>query len=161
MTSPDPRATSPNGAGPPQVAAPGRVAVDQWFDADGLYTLRAEVAAHASDLGATAPQTEKLVIVAGELATNAIRHGGGRGRLRLWRDGNLIICQVSDNGPGISDPGVGTTPPDQTAMSGRGLWVCRQLCESFLIEVTPTGTTVTGSMRLHHDDMRHGGQDTG
>jgi anti-sigma regulatory factor (Ser/Thr protein kinase) len=63
--------------------------VDHWFDADGLYTLRAEVAAHASALGATGPQGETLVVVAGELATNAIRHGGGRGRLRLWRDGVL------------------------------------------------------------------------
>ncbi|WP_430285336.1 ATP-binding protein, partial [Salmonella enterica] len=36
-----------------------------------------------------------------EVITNAVRHGGGAGRIRLWRDGPQLHCQVIDSGAGI------------------------------------------------------------
>ena len=83
---------------------PTVVTVDQPFDASGLYTLRATLAAHASQLGVPGQQIEALLIVASELATNAIRHGGGTGRLRMWRHRSTLHCQVSDRGPGGRSP---------------------------------------------------------
>jgi anti-sigma regulatory factor (Ser/Thr protein kinase) len=135
--------------------------MDQSFDAGTLYALRSALAAHASDLGLTGPQLERLAIVAGELATNAVRHGGGTGRLRLWRDRSLLHCEISDRGPGIPDTAVGATPPDPMTRSGRGMWICRQLSDALLIETEPNGSTVTAVIRLDDDDDHNGhGLDT-
>src|SRR5690348_15073193 len=86
----------------------GEVALDQTFDAENLFHLRSAVAAHGTDLGMAEPVLEDLVLVAHELASNAVRHGQATaalpGRLRLWRDGDLVFCEVSDHGPGIADP---------------------------------------------------------
>ena len=40
-----------------------------------------------------------VVVAAHELAANAVRHGAGRGRLRLRADGAFLYCQASDDGP--------------------------------------------------------------
>lgn len=144
MTSADPPARDRAGLAPTMV--PEAVAVDHQFDADGLYALRAALAAHADDLGAAPEQVERLLIVGGELATNAIRHGGGSGRLRLWRDGGLLRCQISDHGPGLADPTAGTRQPEPTALGGRGLWIVRHLCDDLVIETGPKGTTITAAV---------------
>lgn len=84
-------------------------------------------------------------MIASELVSNVIRHGGGTGRVILWRHGSEIYCQVHDHGPGITDPNIGSTAPDLTASHGRGLWMCRQMTTDLIItwgEGHP-GTTVT------------------
>jgi anti-sigma regulatory factor (Ser/Thr protein kinase) len=133
-----------------RVEVPEVVILDQPFDADGLYTLRAAVAAHAGQLGLPDDQLDSLLIVAGELASNAVRHGGGRGRLRLWRDPTGLHCQISDHGPGITDHTVGTTPPTPTHARGRGMWICRQLSDTLVIRPGDHGhgATVTAVIRL-------------
>lgn len=120
--------------------------IDVWFDLERLHDLRGAVAAHAQQMAAPEEQIERLVIVACELATNAIRHGGGVGRLQLWRRGTTVFCRVSDDGPGIADPSVGSDPPDPTDVEGhRGLWICRNLSAELIFERGPDGrgTAVT------------------
>jgi anti-sigma regulatory factor (Ser/Thr protein kinase) len=129
MTNPDRPVAEPRPRSP---AGPD---LDQPFDAQGLYALRATVAAHAGRLGIAQEASERLLIVASELAANAIRHGGGRGRLLLWLADDRVYCQVSDEGPGIADASVGTEPPDPAgAGGGRGMWICRRLAEELIIE---------------------------
>jgi len=135
-------------AGPAPTMVPEAVAVDHQFDADGLYSLRAALAAHADHLGAVPEQVERLLIVGGELATNAIRHGGGSGRMRLWRDGGVLRCQIIDHGPGLSDKTAGSRRPEPTALGGRGLWIVRQLCTDLSIESGPEGTVVTATIAV-------------
>ena len=147
MTSHDPPPTSTPG-GRSGRAVPEVAAVDQPFDADGLYALRSAMAAHASRLGASQVIIERLLIVAGELATNAVRHGGGTGRVRLWRARSELRCQVSDEGPGIADSATGLELPAPTATSGRGLWICRQLCDELIIDSDHRGTAVTAVLRV-------------
>jgi anti-sigma regulatory factor (Ser/Thr protein kinase) len=122
--------------------------LEQSFDADSLPSLRTGLARHARRLGTPPEAVERLITVANELATNAIRHGGGRGHLRLWQPGSMLCCQVSDNGPGIVDPTVGTTRPAPDADRGRGLWICRQLTHELTISCGPEGrgTTVTAAI---------------
>jgi anti-sigma regulatory factor (Ser/Thr protein kinase) len=122
--------------------------VDQAFDDDGLYALRAALAAHAGDMDLTRSQLERLIIVAGELASNAVRHGGGSGRLRLWRDGPLLHCAVSDHGPGLRETTAGTVRPDPAAGNGRGMWICRQLSDAVVVSEGQAGSTVTATIRL-------------
>jgi len=119
--------------------APAAYDVELRFDVDSLHALRWTVAALAGDRGATALQVEVLVIIAGELATNAIRHGGGSGLLRLWRDDDVVFVQVSDQGPGIADPAVGMVMPSPERDRGRGLWIVRNLSSGVLIERGPAG----------------------
>src|SRR5439155_24995785 len=93
--------------GGPGHHAGAAAALDLPFTSDGLHLLRATVAAHAGHLGVPDHRIGPLITVASELAANAIRHGGGTGRLRLWRDPTAVFCQVSDHGPGIPDRMIG------------------------------------------------------
>jgi anti-sigma regulatory factor (Ser/Thr protein kinase) len=111
--------------------------------------LRAAVAAHAADLGASPELVAHLVIIASELASNAVRHGGGTGRLQLSRDDDALRCVVDDSGPGIPEPGTaGTSAPSPYAVGGRGLWIVRRLAPRTNIESTERGTTVTVLVEL-------------
>jgi len=159
MASADRPGTSTDGAAPDVRT----VALDQTFDADTLYQLRSAVAAHGADLGLTEPALGDLVLVAHELASNAVRHGHADaddpGRLRLWRqaarDGNggAITCEVSDHGPGLSNPAsAGRTPAPPGAAGGRGLWIVRQVMRDLDIRTGPTGTTVTASLAVKDPD---------
>jgi anti-sigma regulatory factor (Ser/Thr protein kinase) len=131
---------------PPKAVRDGLVTS---FSLDGLYGLRAEVAAHASNLGLAESQLRHLLVVATELATNVVRHGGGSGKLRLWRDGDAIVCEVSDDGPGIAMPHqAGTKPVPLTYDGGRGLWLVRQFTDSMEIVNRRPGTTITVSMAI-------------
>jgi anti-sigma regulatory factor (Ser/Thr protein kinase) len=130
---------------------PDEVALDQSFDRERLYSLRAAVAAHATELGLPEHRLSGLLVVATELVTNAIRHGGGVGRLRLWRTAATLYLQVRDEGLGIADPQTaGTVPVPLTAVSGRGLWIVRKLCDGVDIANTD-GTTVTVMLDDHAD----------
>src|SRR5215468_6017143 len=73
-------------------------ALDQAFDGDSLYALRATVAAHGSRAGLSDGRTRDLVLAVHELAANAVRHGAGQGRLRMWAAQDAVRCEVTDEG---------------------------------------------------------------
>src|SRR5689334_2601016 len=83
-------------------------ALDQAFDGDSLFALRATVAAHGSRAGLSEGRTRDLVLAVHELAANAVRHGAGQGRVRLWTVPDGIRCEVIDGGadgdPADGDP---------------------------------------------------------
>jgi anti-sigma regulatory factor (Ser/Thr protein kinase) len=126
--------------------------LDQRFDLDGLPALRSAVAAHARHLGASPDCMAHLVIIASELASNAIRHGGGHGRLRLWRADSMLRCEVSDQGTGLSDSdSAGTHLPPPTSPGTRGLWIVRQLSTTLTIDTGALGTTIIAVLALNPD----------
>ena len=121
--------------------SPGADLLDQAFDSDSLYALRAAVAAHAAEAGLARPRVYDVVTAAHELAANAIRHGAGHGRLRLWADDRSLNCQVSDEGPAN-----GATVPDAAAwhrVHAHGLWIIDQVADQVRLDRHPAGTTVT------------------
>jgi len=109
----------------------------------GLEGLRTKVAAWMNRLGA-ARVRDDVVLVAHELATNVIRHGGGFGRLRVWRERGRIVCRVSDTGPGMPPL---VREPEMRRPGGRGLWIARRLAD-VRIESGPSGTVVIAAMPL-------------
>jgi anti-sigma regulatory factor (Ser/Thr protein kinase) len=111
------------------------------YDATGLRALREFVSGRpeASDLSTRALDT--LVFVANELATNSVRHAAGGGSLAIWRDGDRVVCEVTDPG-WIRDPLVGRVEPPEDREGGRGVWLVNQLCDLVQIRTTPNGTTV-------------------
>ncbi len=117
------------------------------FQAGRLYALRAAVAAHGMRLGLTGAPLGTLLVVATELATNVIRHGGGEGSLRLYREGEFVACEVKDRGPGIANPSLaGSTQVAPTSGEGRGLWIVRQFTSDLRIDSSPSGTTITAML---------------
>src|ERR1700734_2783961 len=84
----------------PMSALPGggTPILDQLFDVDSLFALRAAVAAHAAAAGLPQHRADDLVVAVHELAANAVLHGAGHGRLRLWRQGEALRCEVTDDG---------------------------------------------------------------
>jgi anti-sigma regulatory factor (Ser/Thr protein kinase) len=135
-----------------QQGGPGRATVpagftplDQAFDAGSLYALRAAVAAHAAAAGLGRHQVYDVTAVAHELAANAVLHGAGHGRLRLWADEKFLYSQVSDDGRG--QPADGAAEPDGAppwpAEHGHGLWLAGQLADHVGISRGPDGTTAT------------------
>lgn len=114
--------------------------LEQAFDSDSLYALRAAVAAHAAQAGLPRQRVYNVVTAAHELAANAVRHGAGHGRLRLWADGQVLRCQVSDDGPDGQD-----TPSPDTAWNrehAHGLWIINQVANHVTLDHDAGGTTV-------------------
>jgi anti-sigma regulatory factor (Ser/Thr protein kinase) len=113
------------------------------FDLDTLTDLRTAVRGQAAQLGLTDHRVSDFVLVADELAANSVRHGGGGGVLRLWRQGSSAICEVHDVGV-ITDPLVGRRRPDfANTVGGAGLWTANRLCDLLLIRSAEAyGTSV-------------------
>jgi serine/threonine-protein kinase RsbW len=104
--------------------------------------LRQRVAACAGEAGLRGQRLQAFVMAVNEIITNAVLHGGGRGRLRLWRGDRQLVCEVSDRGPGIPGERTAAGRPPPEATSGRGLWLTRRLCDAFTVETGRNGTTV-------------------
>lgn len=124
--------------------------LDRRFGPDDLAGLRAAIIAYAASLVGTdttgRDAADEILLVAHELATNAVKHGGGRGRLRLSAADGRVWCVVSDNGPGLRDPHLaGVTLPARNKPGSRGLWVVRQMSD-LTIATTTAGTTVTAAI---------------
>jgi serine/threonine-protein kinase RsbW len=90
----------------------------------------------------------RFVVAVHELAVNAVRHGGGAGRLEIWRVGDVMYGRVADAGPGMP-AGVAEriTVPPARSLNGRGLWLAGQNTDSMDIDSRPGGTTVTVTAR--------------
>ncbi|WP_405429672.1 ATP-binding protein [Micromonospora sp. NBC_00617] len=97
--------------------------------------------AHAS--GLDGQRLDDFVLAVNELITNAVRHGGGRGWLRLWREPDALFCEVADHGQGITPQRLGdrSRPAPDTA-GGWGLWLARELTDAMEIATSAAGTTV-------------------
>jgi len=114
------------------------------FGAQAAETRRL-VAEECRRCGFAPHRVEDVVLAVHELVSNAIRHGGGGGVLRAWRDGEALVCEVEDRGRGIRDPLQGYLPPAGPGTGGWGLWLARQLADLVELRSGPTGLVV----RLH------------
>lgn len=90
--------------------------------------------------GLDAERREDLVLAVAEAAANSVRHGGGRGILRIWHEDGTVICELRDRGH-IDDPLAGRRMPDSEQLGGRGLWIANSVCD--LVQVR------AGAVRLH------------
>ena len=150
MTAREESRKSAPGGGAPAGDAP----LDQAFDAGSLYALRAAVAAHAAAAGLSRSQVYDVTAVAHELAANAVVHGAGHGRLRLWVEGGFLYCQVSDEGRDGTAARASAPSADGAvswpAEHGHGLWLARQVAEDVGIGHGSSGTTATARFPLNH-----------
>ena len=114
-------------------------------DFEDLRDLSNLLDGEASRAGLDTQRTADLAVALDEVATNALKHAGGRGHVRIWTETAQVICEVSDSGPGFSDPFIGHLPPANRDAPGWGLWSSRQLCDLVQLRSGDDGTVV----RLH------------
>ncbi|HEX6681497.1 MAG TPA: ATP-binding protein [Candidatus Limnocylindrales bacterium] len=119
------------------------------FHRGNLAELRSLVAELADRAGLDDHRIDDLLVVATELATNAVRHAGGSGVLRLWSGGDALYCQVIDDGPGLPDPQrAGVRPVPTNSDEGRGLWLARQLSDELYLVAGRRGTSATATFAI-------------
>ena len=116
-------------------------AVTREFTIDGLRRVRDLVEHAARVAGVSASNVHGLVIAVSEVAANAVRHGGGRGRIVIEQTDEGVRVEVSDHGPGLPEH-LSHDLPSPEAVSGRGLWMVRNLCRDLHITSTACGVTV-------------------
>lgn len=136
----------------------GTLALDREFWAARLSALREEVLATASAAGLSRDRSIDLMLAAHELAANVIRHGPGRGRLRLWVTARALSCQVSDvrtSGlPGLgvphqADDGAPAPAPAAWPVEhGHGLWLVRKTADQVQVTAGPGGSVVAMTFNL-------------
>lgn len=128
----------------PAVPADAATLLDRAVRGSGLAALRGELDRCGAANGLTGVALTHFVLAVNEIATNAVRYAGGRGRLCLSRHGDELWCVVEDNGPGIPrrhlEPSVRRRPGE---IGGHGIWLARQICVDVHIETgRATGTRV-------------------
>jgi anti-sigma regulatory factor (Ser/Thr protein kinase) len=111
------------------------------FDADSLAAVRIATWQLGVTTGLDDSRVEDLLLAVNELASNSVRHGGGRGVVRLWSEGGALVCEVSDGGQ-MTAPLAGRLRPDTGQASGYGLWLVNQLCDLVQVRVGAAGTVV-------------------
>lgn len=114
------------------------------FDQHTLSSARAFVMLRAVALGLDEGRAEDLMLASGEVATNSVRHGGGRGSLRIWCEDDRVVCEIRDHGR-ISNPLVDRQRPRRDQKGGWGLWIANQVCDLVQIRSLPEGVVA----RLH------------
>ncbi len=126
--------------------------VDLSFDPGTLHAARARIRACTGDAGLPEDQAGNVVLAVHELAANAICHGAGAGRLRVWDLAGALHCQVDD---GDSPAGAGRAAVNGFPCEpGHGLWVVRQVADELESRSGPAGTSVL--VRFDRDDYRPG-----
>jgi anti-sigma regulatory factor (Ser/Thr protein kinase) len=85
-------------------------------------------------------RTLDMLVAGTEIATNALRHGGGIAEVRVGRAHGRFVCEVIDRGGGFDDPVAGYLVPREG--TGTGLWVARQLTWRLEAFHAPGGFTV-------------------
>ena len=111
------------------------------FGPDDVPAVRRFVDARVHELGLPPGRAQDLVLAASEVATNSLRHGGGRGVVRVWRHGESVACEVRDAGR-FDRPLAGRERPRIEQRSGYGLWLANQLCDLVQIRSWESGSVV-------------------
>ena len=147
--------------------------LDQEFDSGTLHTARARMRACVSHAGLPEGRADDVVLAVHELAANAICHGGGTGRLRVWNLPGALYCQVDDGEfdlltsvrQGADHDGIVAIKPegshDQASVDslprepGHGLWIVQQVADHMQLLSGPRGTSVTIRIDREPHDMPH------
>jgi serine/threonine-protein kinase RsbW len=119
------------------------------FAAANITDLRHQVAGYCARAGLAGQPLDDFVLAVYEMLTNAVRHGGGTGSLRLWREGDALVCEVRDTGGGLAVRGAAGAPrPSMSIPGGLGIWIAGQLTESMRVYGGASGFTVRILTRL-------------
>ena len=112
-----------------------------------LAPVRAFVNRQAELAGLNDQRAAALVLAANEVASNSVRYGGGGGVLRVWSEGEMVICEVRDRGR-LDKPLAGRERPGLLELGGRGLWIANQVCDLVQLRTYADGNAVRIHLRI-------------
>jgi serine/threonine-protein kinase RsbW len=119
------------------------------FDREAIGETRHALAGCAAEAGLAGSRLDAFVLAVNEMMTNAVRHGGGSGQVRLWRTAAGLACEISDAGPGAPPARLnGHRLPPTSSTGGRGLWLARHLCDTMGVATGHDGTIVHLTMAI-------------
>lgn len=100
-------------------------------DESSLVLLRSKLFAITNRLGIPDLKRENIMLVAAELATNNVKHAGGRGMVQIWQQPGPVLDILSvDYGPGIGDMAQAEQDGYSTSNTfGKGLGAIRRLSD--------------------------------
>ena len=101
-----------------------------------LPTVRHELESWLGEVGVSNAVAGDLVTAASELCTNAIRAARSNVSLGARLEGQTLVMEVRDDGPGFQAE-LSDEAPDPLADAGRGLFVVRQLVDVLWVESDP------------------------
>jgi anti-sigma regulatory factor (Ser/Thr protein kinase) len=128
----------------PLPAPPVDAEAMSFYGPDMLAAVRRFVASHAAAAGMPSDQVKELSVAVNELATNSCEHADGAGRLSMWIEPGMVVCQVDDRGH-FDNSMAGRIPPGPEALGGRGLIAVNHLCDLVRVHTHAEGT----SIRVH------------
>jgi anti-sigma regulatory factor (Ser/Thr protein kinase) len=112
------------------------------FGWNDLRLLRDQVEVRAVAAGLTPNQVAAAKLAVTEAASNAVRHGGGHGTLRIWQEAEYLVFDVHSALP-LSDPLAGRLQPSPDSVTGRGLILINHVCDLVRMHGSrPLGTTI-------------------
>ncbi|WP_413755544.1 anti-sigma factor RsbA family regulatory protein [Streptomyces sp. MMBL 11-3] len=120
---------------------PSGTAQEYVFGAEELPAARYFVVEQAARFGLSGIRLEDLALVAAELTTNSVVHGGGTGTVRVWAEDGQVVCEVRDEGC-MKDPLAGRQPSPPAQLGGRGLLLVNYLMDLVRVHTGPEGTAV-------------------
>lgn len=127
------------------------------FNETTLASVRQRVGKFADEAGLDAARVTDLQIAVNEIATNAVIHANrGPASLRMWADGDRVVCEISGGGE-IVDIMAGRVVPAPDSPRGRGLLIANRLCDLVQTYTGPTGTVTRLHMRLPASDSSPAG----
>lgn len=116
--------------------------VRQGFVLRHVRRLRRLVGWAAQRVGLDDERGQHLALAVTEAASNAVKHGGGRGLLELIQDDDrALIAEISDQGLGMPTERPVQLPPAEQ-INGRGLFLVEHLCDRVEYRTDGSGTTV-------------------
>jgi anti-sigma regulatory factor (Ser/Thr protein kinase) len=117
------------------------------FDLSALRAVRSFAVDRGLELGVRDDRLDDLALVVAELSANSVVHGGGTGRLWIWREDDYVACEVNDGGH-ISDPLAGRVPAPPEQLGGRGLLMVNQIADLVRVYSEPGNTIIRVYLRL-------------
>ena len=95
----------------------------------------------AAALGWWPARLGDVVPAAHELVVNALRVAAFAA-VACWTDGDTLVVEVTDSGPGLPDETLGYVPPPDAPDAARGMWLAWSLADDAAVDSRPTGTAV-------------------
>lgn len=100
---------------------------------DQLRDLRGALRTWTAGLGVDTDGTDRVLLAAGEVATNALQHGRPPANVVAWRTAEAIRIRVENSGDGAVDARRGHRPPADGG-PGAGLWLARTSSDTLRID---------------------------
>jgi anti-sigma regulatory factor (Ser/Thr protein kinase) len=120
---------------PPQAEA------SSFHGSGGLPGVREFAVLRGERLGLDRQRLQDLQLAVAELTTNSVIHGAGGGTLRIWAEGEQVVCEVHDAGL-LTDPLAGRRPQAPDRPGGRGLLLVNHVADLVRIHTSQAGTTI-------------------